>query len=584
MLRFFRRKKKTEESAAKEEASQAQIAENKLENSEGASEGAVIAEKKDVKLATPATHFGADDDDEPIEVPGYNILPIGESGLAFTDDELKDPEEKKKEEEEKKSKAAEKVKAKKASAEAKKEKSAKEEKRKPSKEKEAGKKPKTAGAKVETTIKAKAKAKAVELEKTEAEKLPKVAKEKVTLPETQKAGTALESQPSEMTEKPEAKVAVPGKEGGKETLSKKQADVTAAKDDKTQKKVETPDVTLALEEKKAKADAKVAVSAEKLEEAQEQAKKEKETPKKSWFSRLKDGLSKSSRQLNEGLSSLISKRKLDDDTVEELEELLITSDLGASTATKIAANIAKNRYDKEIDENELREALADEITGLLEPVAKPMGHQAQAKPHVVLVVGVNGNGKTTTIGKLSKQFKADGQKVMLCAADTFRAAAVEQLQVWGERNEVPVVTSELEADAASVAYRALEKAKAEKSDWLLIDTAGRLQNKSNLMAELEKIIRVLQKLEPDAPHSVLQVLDATTGQNAISQVETFKKLVGVTGLMVTKLDGSARAGVVVALAEKFGLPIHAIGVGEGIDDLRAFDAKEFARSLVGLGL
>lgn len=301
-----------------------------------------------------------------------------------------------------------------------------------------------------------------------------------------------------------------------------------------------------------------------------------------WFSRLKTGLSKSSGKIGSGITDIFTKRKLDDDTLEELEELLIMADIGAKNAALITANIAKSRYDKEISELEIKEALADEIASILTPVTQPLSVNTGNSPHVIMMVGVNGNGKTTTIGKLAKQFGEQGKSVMLCAADTFRAAAVEQLQVWGERNNVPVVTGAHEADAASVAYTALERAKAEGKDLLMIDTAGRLQNKANLMAELEKIIRVIRKIDENAPHSIVLTLDATTGQNAISQAKTFREMVGVNGLIVTKLDGSAKAGVVVALAEQFGLPIHAIGVGEKIDDLRPFEAQDFARNLVGL--
>ena len=315
-------------------------------------------------------------------------------------------------------------------------------------------------------------------------------------------------------------------------------------------------------------------------EPQKQSQEEQQESA-SWFSRLKSGLAKSSDKLGSGISDIISKRKLDDDTLESLEELLITADIGTKNAAMITANIAKTRYDKEIADQEIKQALAQEIAAILAPVAKPLT-LANASPTVVMMVGVNGNGKTTTIGKLARHYTQDGKRVMLCAADTFRAAAVEQLQVWGERNNVPVVTGAHEADAASVAYTALERAKAEGADVLMIDTAGRLQNKANLMEELKKIVRVMQKIDADVPHHVLLTLDATTGQNAVSQAKTFREMVGVNGLIVTKLDGSAKAGVVVALAEQFGLPIHAIGVGEGIDDLRPFDAHEFATNLVGL--
>ncbi len=304
--------------------------------------------------------------------------------------------------------------------------------------------------------------------------------------------------------------------------------------------------------------------------------------KKGWFRRLSDGLKRSSGAISSGISDIFTKRKLDDDVVEELEELLISADLGVATAARISANIAKSRYDKEISPEEIRTALADEVALILNPVAKDFELQEDRKPHVVLIVGVNGSGKTTTIGKLAKQYRAMGKKVVLAAGDTFRAAAVEQLQVWGQRTGCDVVTTKVGGDAAGLAYSALEKAKNDGADLLLIDTAGRLQNKSDLMAELEKILRVIKKLDPDAPHSCILVLDATTGQNALNQVEIFGKICNVTGLVMTKLDGTARGGVLVAISDRFGLPVHAIGVGEGEDDLQAFAAKDFARALSGV--
>ncbi|MDF2366387.1 signal recognition particle-docking protein FtsY [Sneathiella sp.] len=305
--------------------------------------------------------------------------------------------------------------------------------------------------------------------------------------------------------------------------------------------------------------------------------------KKGWFSRLRDGLKRSSSAISGGITDIFTKRKLDDDVIEELEELLISADLGVATSARIAANIAKTRYDKEIAPEEIRAALAEEVTAILDPVAAPFLLDENCKPHVVLVVGVNGSGKTTTIGKFAKQYRAAGKKVVLAAGDTFRAAAVEQLQIWGQRTGCDVVTTKVGGDAAGLAFSALEKAKADGADLLLIDTAGRLQNKSDLMAELEKILRVIKKLEPDAPHSCLLVLDATTGQNALNQVEIFGKVCNVTGLVMTKLDGTARGGVLVAIADKFGLPVHAIGVGESEDDLQPFAANEFARALSGAG-
>lgn len=304
--------------------------------------------------------------------------------------------------------------------------------------------------------------------------------------------------------------------------------------------------------------------------------------KKGWFRRLHDGLKRSSSAISTGITDIFTKRKLDDDVLEELEELLITSDLGVSTAARITANIAKSRYDKEIEPEEIREALADEVTTILAPVAQPFVLMEERKPHIVLVVGVNGSGKTTTIGKLAHQYRQAGKKVVLAAGDTFRAAAIEQLQIWGERTGCDVVTTKVGGDSAGLAYSAIEKAQLENADLLLIDTAGRLQNKSDLMAELEKIVRVIQKLDPDAPHSCLLVLDATTGQNALNQTEVFGKVCNVTGLVMTKLDGTARGGVLVAIADKFGLPVHAIGVGEGVENLQPFAARDFARALSGL--
>jgi fused signal recognition particle receptor len=301
-----------------------------------------------------------------------------------------------------------------------------------------------------------------------------------------------------------------------------------------------------------------------------------------WLARLKAGLSRSSGKLGDGISGIFTKRRLDDAALEELEELLISADLGVATAAKLAANLARERFDKDVSPEEVRGALAADVAGILEPVAQPLAVDPAHRPHVVLMVGVNGSGKTTTIGKIAKTQSDQGYKVMLAAGDTFRAAAIDQLRIWGERTSCEVVAKAPGADAAGLAYEALERAQSEGVDLLLIDTAGRLHNKADLMAELQKIIRVLKKLDPEAPHDCLLVLDATIGQNAHAQVETFKHLVQVTGLIVTKLDGSARGGVLVALAERFGLPVHAIGVGESAEDLRPFAARDFARGLMGL--
>ncbi|CAO3351066.1 signal recognition particle-docking protein FtsY [Azospirillum melinis] len=304
--------------------------------------------------------------------------------------------------------------------------------------------------------------------------------------------------------------------------------------------------------------------------------------KKGWFAKLKEGLSKSSSKLTDGITSIFTKRKLDDEALEELEELLITADLGPATAAKVTAELARTRFGKEVSPEEVKTTLAAEVSKIVTPVAKPLVLDPALKPHVILVVGVNGTGKTTTIGKLARQFKAEGRSVMLAAGDTFRAAAVSQLKIWGERTGCPVVARDTGADAAGLAYDALERAKDEGVEVLLIDTAGRLQNKTGLMEELRKIVRVIKKLDETAPHTTLLTLDATTGQNAHSQVEIFRDMVNVNGLILTKLDGSARGGVLVSLAEKFKIPVHAIGVGEGVYDLRPFDADAFAKSLMGL--
>lgn len=305
-------------------------------------------------------------------------------------------------------------------------------------------------------------------------------------------------------------------------------------------------------------------------------------PKLSWLQRLKSGLSKSSTKLTGGITGIFTRRKLDADAIEELEELLIEADLGAALAAELTAALAKNRFEKDISPEEVKTFLAEEITKILAPLATPLAPDASHKPTVIMMVGVNGNGKTTTVGKLAHQFKAEGHKVMLAAVDTFRAAAVEQLQVWGARSNIPVITGAPESDPASVAFRALEEAKKENADILLIDTAGRLQNKANLMGELQKISKVIKKLDPEAPHHTILVLDATTGQNALSQVQAFKEIVNITGIIVTKLDGTAKGGIVVALAKQTALPLHYIGVGEAIEDINAFEAADFTKNLLDL--
>jgi fused signal recognition particle receptor len=303
-------------------------------------------------------------------------------------------------------------------------------------------------------------------------------------------------------------------------------------------------------------------------------------PQRNWFEQLRQGLARTSDALSDNLSAL-SRRKLDEDTLDQFEEVLIKADLGVAMAARIRAQIAKGRFDRGLDADEVRDILAEEIAKLLEPLAAPFELAPGARPHVYLVVGVNGTGKTTTIGKMAHQFKRRGSSVMLAAADTFRAAAIDQLKIWGQRVDAEVVAKEAGSDPAGVAFEALERARAEGTDVLLIDSAGRLQNKQDLMAELAKIVRVLKKLDPAAPHGVILVLDATTGQNALNQVEIFKEIAGVTGLVVTKLDGTARGGILVAIAERFKLPIHAVGIGEGFDDLKPFDAQDFARAIAG---
>lgn len=306
-----------------------------------------------------------------------------------------------------------------------------------------------------------------------------------------------------------------------------------------------------------------------------------ETPRRSWLSRLTAGLSRSSASLTGGISSLFTKRKLDAATLEELEDLLIQADLGVETAMAITERIAEGRFNKQISPDEVRRILAEEVTKVLAPVAQPLVLDTGHKSHVVLVVGVNGTGKTTTIGKLAAKLSAEGRKVMLAAGDTFRAAAVEQLKIWGARTGAPVVARDTGADAAGLVFDAMQAARDAGSDVLLIDTAGRLQNRAELMAELEKVVRVIRKHDPSAPHSVLLTLDATTGQNAMNQVEIFGRTAGVTGLVMTKLDGTARGGILVAIAAKHALPVHFIGVGEGIDDLEPFTAEDFASAIAG---
>lgn len=326
---------------------------------------------------------------------------------------------------------------------------------------------------------------------------------------------------------------------------------------------------------------KVTVS-KSVEAKQEPVVVEAEPEKKlTWFERLRSGLSRSSQQLGDSIGGIFTKRKLDEDTLQELEDVLIQADLGLETAMRITDSLSSGRYGKDISTDEVRSIMRSEIEKVLVPVAKPLELDLSHKPHVILVVGVNGTGKTTTIGKLAAKLTAGGLKVMLAAGDTFRAAAIEQLHIWGERTGSPVVSSKLGADAAGLAYDAWQQAKDAGSDVLIIDTAGRLQNKAELMDELAKIVRVLGKHDPEAPHTVLQTLDATTGQNALNQVEIFKNIAGVNGLVMTKLDGSARGGILVAIAAKHKLPVYFVGVGEQIDDLEPFTAQDFAGAIAG---
>lgn len=301
-----------------------------------------------------------------------------------------------------------------------------------------------------------------------------------------------------------------------------------------------------------------------------------------WFARLRQGLARTSANLANNIGAIFTQRKLNDETLEELEDALIQADLGIDAAMQVTEALAKGRYNKEISDEEVKGVLAAEVAAILAPVAQPLTLAAPNGLEVILMVGVNGSGKTTTIGKLAQKYAQEGRKVMLAAGDTFRAAAIEQLKIWGERTGAPVISRETGADAAGLAFDAMKEAKAAGRDLLLIDTAGRLQNKAELMAELEKIVRVIKKHDPDAPHHVILTLDATTGQNALSQADVFGKSVGVTGVVMTKLDGTARGGILVAMAQRFGLPVHFIGVGETAEDLQPFKARDFARAIVGL--
>jgi fused signal recognition particle receptor len=307
-----------------------------------------------------------------------------------------------------------------------------------------------------------------------------------------------------------------------------------------------------------------------------------ENPKLSWWRRLSSGLKRTSSSIGTAVADLVTKRKLGRALLEDIEDVLLRADLGTEVSARIAATVGTGRYDQAISADEVKAVVAAEVEKVLAPVAKPLVIDETQKPFVVLVVGVNGSGKTTTIGKLAAKLSAEGRKVMLAAGDTFRAAAIEQLKIWGERTKSPVISGAQGSDSASLAFNALSAAREQKLDVLLVDTAGRLQNKAELMNELEKVVRVIRKVDASAPHAVLLVLDATVGQNALSQVEAFHRTAGVTGLVMTKLDGTARGGILVALAEKHKLPVHFIGVGEGIDDLAPFTARDFAQAIAGI--
>jgi fused signal recognition particle receptor len=306
-------------------------------------------------------------------------------------------------------------------------------------------------------------------------------------------------------------------------------------------------------------------------------------PKQNWFDRLAGGLKRSSDQLSQGIASIFTQRRLDEAMLDELEDTLIQADFGIDMAERVTEKLRAERFDRDVTAGEVREVLKAEIARVLEPVARPLEIEGNLKPFVILMVGVNGTGKTTTIGKLSALYGAQGKKVMLAAGDTFRAAAIEQLQVWGERTGAAVITRPAGSDASGLAFDAVTEARAEGADLLLIDTAGRLQNRDELMGELEKIIRVIKKVDETAPHATLLTLDATTGQNALNQVEIFGKRAGITGLVMTKLDGTARGGILCAIAQRFGLPVHFIGVGEGVDNIEAFRAEDFAAAIAGRG-
>ncbi|MFE0017246.1 signal recognition particle-docking protein FtsY [Mesorhizobium sp. NPDC059054] len=401
-------------------------------------------------------------------------------------------------------------------------------------------------------------------------------------PETQQAeeepATAVEPE-SVVEEVPQAET-----EAAVETAEIEPASEAVAPEAVETPKVEAPEPPVSVAEQAAARSTagKVTVS-KKVEQKAEPAKAPEPVAKRSWFQRMREGLARSSRELSGNIAGVFTKRKLDEETLQDLEDVLIRADLGVETALRVTDSLASSRYGKDVSDTEVRAVMAAEVEKVLGPVAKPLELDLSHKPHVILVVGVNGTGKTTTIGKLAAKLTDGGLSVMLAAGDTFRAAAIEQLKIWGERTKSPVIATKLGADAAGLAYDAFEKAKEAGSDVLIIDTAGRLQNKAELMAELEKIVRVLGKLDPEAPHTVLQTVDATTGQNALNQVEIFRNIAGVNGLVMTKLDGTARGGILVAIAAKHKLPVYFIGVGEQVDDLEPFSASDFAKAIAGVG-
>jgi fused signal recognition particle receptor len=349
-----------------------------------------------------------------------------------------------------------------------------------------------------------------------------------------------------------------------------------------------PDTETESDQEPEPAESEIAPPPEPEESAVEEQAAPMESPgapgarPKGWWSRLRQGLARSSDSIGSGLVSIFTKRKLDGAMLDDLEDVLVRADLGVATAARISGLVGKDRYDKAIEVGDVKQILAAEVERVLSPCARPLEIDAAVKPTVILVVGVNGSGKTTTIGKLAAQFSHEGRRVVLAAGDTFRAAAIEQLRIWGARLGCEVIARAQGSDASALAFDAMRAARETGADVLLMDTAGRLQNRTELMAELEKIIRTMKKVDPAAPHAVLLVLDATVGQNAMSQVEIFGKVAGVTGLVMTKLDGTARGGILVAIAEKFALPIHFIGIGEGANDLAAFEARDFARAIAGL--